>query len=452
MKSRNYIFILLFLIGASLFSSCRDESTTVGSKWLESSFKNYETDTCTVTLSTVLSDSLATSGDSICQIGHYKDSQRGAIGAAFYTEYNVTSTKITFEKNNQYRYDSIQVRMYPSGDYLGDSLSGPQEIAIHRLQENIEMDDNGYLYNRTNAKYDPTPLTTFTYKPHPGRKTKEITCRLPDEFGLDWFNRMLDGQKRLQEQVYFRDYFKGFVFKPTSKLTNDNVSGFQVNDSSFTVILYYHDVTSTPTAKRAIFTPNTTRTFNKIDFDRTGTPLANLVPGINNALSTDKTSHTAHIQGLTGMYVMIDFPTLNDFNAEGEMVSIEKAYLQLFPVKYSYNDANPLPPKLQLYSTDTNGVTQDVIYNVAGTSVQTGSLVQDDITQLNTYYTFDITTYLQGILGTGGTNRKRLKLILPNSQFFSTCQGVLLADKDYYSDRHNIVKLTLLYKTYNEQK
>jgi hypothetical protein len=448
MKSLKYIFILLFIIGPIVYSSCRDENTTVGSKWFDSSFKNYQTDTCTVLLSTALSDSLATSGDTVSQIGHYYDTTRGAIDASFYSEYKVTNVRIDNDKH--YVFDSITVRLKSSGDYLGDTLAGPQEIAVHKLKESVEMDNNGYLYNRSNIPYEETPLTTFLYSPRPSQKNKYIEARLPDEFGLDWYNRMRDGEKRLQEQTYFRDYFKGLVFKPSSKSTNNNISGFQVNDSSFVIVLYYHDVTNTPAGKCAFFTPNTTLNFNKVNFDRTGTPLEALKPGINNALTSDKTGHIAHLQGLTGLYVMIDFPHLNDLNAEGEMVSIEKAYLQLFPVKYSYDDANPLPDKIQLYTTDDNGVTKDVIYNSSGSSVQTGSLVIDDITNLNTYYTFDITSFMQGILGTGGQSKQKLKLLLPDRTFFSSCDGLLLGDMKY-SD-NNRVKLTLLYKTYNEKQ
>ena len=65
------LFITLFyslLLFCTIFS-CRDESSSIGSKWVESSFINVVTDTCMVTLSTLLADSLATSGDTICQIG-----------------------------------------------------------------------------------------------------------------------------------------------------------------------------------------------------------------------------------------------------------------------------------------------------------------------------------------------------------------------------------------------
>ena len=65
-KTLSFLFITLLI---SLLASCRDELSTVGGKWVESSLRTVQTDTCTVRISTILSDSLATSGDTICQIG-----------------------------------------------------------------------------------------------------------------------------------------------------------------------------------------------------------------------------------------------------------------------------------------------------------------------------------------------------------------------------------------------
>jgi hypothetical protein len=445
MRRLIYIFIFILVAGAITLSSCRDEETTVGDKWFESKFNNIQTDTCTVLLSTALSDSLATSGDTVCQIGHYADNVRGDISTSFYAEYSMPNNAIN--NDNRYRFDSLTIRLFASGDYVGDTLSGPQEIAVHKLKSNVEMDDKGYLYNRSNISYESSPMSTISFTPHPGQRAKEIEVRLPDELGKEWFDMMRDDDLHFRQQSYFRDYFRGLAFVPKSK---GMLNGFQVSDSSFVVAMYYHDITNNPTAMKMVFTPSTSNNFNKVVFDRTGTPIAAIEPGINNALSSSKTKNVAHIQGLTGLYMMLDFPYLNDLNSEGDMVSIESAYLQLYPVKKSYGDAQPLPSSLQLYSADTNGATEDVIYNSAGTSVQTGSLVIDNNLYLNTYYTFDLTSFMQTNFGTIGTKRKKLKLMLPTAAFFSTCQGVLFGDKDF-ANENNKVKLTILYKTYNNK-
>ena len=48
---------------------------------------------------------------------------------------------------------------------------------------------------------------------------------------------------------------------------------------------------------------------------------------------------------MTGMYVTIDFPHLNNLCEKGELVTIESATLQLYPVKGTYDGMYPLPKK-----------------------------------------------------------------------------------------------------------
>ena len=141
MKRKNLsLFFITLLI--SLLASCRDELSTAGGKWVESSLRTIQTDTCTVRLSTILSDSLATSGDTVCQIGTIDDPVWGKIKAAFYAEYDVPT--VSFSENADYRFDSITIRFYSSGNYLGDTLS-PQRISLHSLSENLSLDE-GYLF------------------------------------------------------------------------------------------------------------------------------------------------------------------------------------------------------------------------------------------------------------------------------------------------------------------
>ena len=158
MKRKNLsLFFITLLI--SLLASCRDELSTAGGKWVESSLRTIQTDTCTVRLSTILSDSLATSGDTVCQIGTIDDPVWGKIKAAFYAEYDVPT--VSFSENADYRFDSITIRFYSSGNYLGDTLS-PQRISLHSLSENLSLDE-GYLYTTSKVSYHSTPLASFTF-------------------------------------------------------------------------------------------------------------------------------------------------------------------------------------------------------------------------------------------------------------------------------------------------
>ena len=361
---KSIILLFSFFISLSFFA-CVDDSSSIGAKWVQSSFLNEQMDTCTVLLSTVLSDSIATSGDTVCQIGYRDDNLWGKITASFYAEYEVPS--YSFDENIQYEFDSITIRLYSSGNYLGDTLK-TQRIHLHELTKNIELDDRGYLYNTTTAYYNETPLASFDFRPTPGSPSEELEIRLPDAWGEEWFNLMLNDGRWVQSQDFFHDYFKGIAFIPDA---NDAcISGFQVNDSSMCITVYYHQITETLNEKTLVFNTSSTLTYNKIEQDRSNIPIANLQSGDGNEYSSGKSEHQVYLQGMTGMYVTIDFPHLNNLCEKGELVTIESATLQLYPVKGTYDGMYPLPKSLALYTANNENVTQSVITDLTGSSVQ----------------------------------------------------------------------------------
>ncbi|MBP1614978.1 MAG: hypothetical protein H6Q13_2426 [Bacteroidetes bacterium] len=442
MNPKIWIFSSFFLF-VLLITSCRDEVNSAGSKWLTSSFNNVQTDTCTVQLSTILADSVATSGDTLCQLGHYNSSTWGDIESSFYAEYNVTSTSLT--NGITYQFDSITITLKPTGDYVGDTLSTPQHIYMHRLKKNISFDDAGYLYNRSSIPYESDALATLTFKNKPKIK-KKLELRLPDEFGEELFTLMKNRSISVSSQEYFRNYLKGIAFVPDGD--DDCISGFAVNDSSLCMTVYYRRMASSPVNLKATFTPSSTLTFGRIVHDLNNTPLADLEPGTSNALSSTKSSNQAFIQGMTGMYTKIEFPYLNDLRTQGDIVTIESAILYLYPVQGTYGTTMPLPSALTMYTANSKNISQESITDSYGTSVQDGSLVTDKASYNGTYYTFDLTSFLQTNLGTFGDNRQKLMLMLPNSAFLTTLDGVTFGDTDHKTSR---VKLAVIYKTYNEQ-
>lgn len=441
MKSLTTLFFFCILF--SLFS-CLDDASVVGGKWVESSFRNVQTDSCTVSLSTVLTDSLATSGDTICQIGYRKDELWGTIAASFYAEYDLPSFSLS--ENIEYLFDSITVRLYPSGNYLGDTLAY-QRINMHFLKENVELNNN-YLYNTSITAYDEEPIFSFSFKPTPGQRTKEVQFQLPKEWGQEWFDLMLNDARQMESQNFFRDYFKGIAFIPDTE--NDAcISGFQVNDSSLCITLHYHELTAVATEKKLVFTPNSSLRYNKVVYDRTDTPISDMQSGDDPPFPTSQSNHQAYLQGMTGMYVNIDFPYLNNLCSKGELVTIESATLLLYPVKGTYDGMYPLPQSLVLYTANEDNVTQSVITDLTGSSVQNGNLVVDEMAYEETYYSFDLTSFLQTNLGTTGYNRQRLQLFLSDNLFYTTLQGVIFGDGEHTANKKN-TKLIVLYKTYQQ--
>ena len=122
-------------------------------------------DTCTVLLSTVLSDSIATSGDTVCQIGYRDDNLWGKLPPLF--TQSMKYLPILLMKTSNMSSTRSPYACILRAIIWGDTLK-TQRIHLHELTKNIELDDRGYLYNTTTAYYSETPLASFDFRPTPG--------------------------------------------------------------------------------------------------------------------------------------------------------------------------------------------------------------------------------------------------------------------------------------------
>ena len=238
-----HYLLLLFL--ATGLCACVDENSNLGHTLVNSSFYNVYVDTCTVDISTVLEDSIVTRGDSICQIGHYLDETWGEVTATYYTEYSTVS--FTPEETYSYTLDSLVLIMRHSGHYWGDTLTSPL-IHIYRLENPIELSEDEDLYNHTRLSMETTPVCSFTYRPRPGEaEVHEI--RLPDEWGQQLLDDLVNQEEYLETQEDFKREFPGLAFVPDA--TGQCISGFLVNDSSMCLTLRYHEVSTERTEQES---------------------------------------------------------------------------------------------------------------------------------------------------------------------------------------------------------
>ena len=433
-------FIVLLMM-AGLYA-CVDESSDLGHSLVQSSFYNVYVDTCTVDISTVLEDSIATRGDSICQIGHYADSTWGSISSSYYAEYNTVS----FAPVTDYDYtlDSLVLTLQHSGHYWGDTLTQPQ-INVYRIHTPIELTDDEDLYNHTRWPIESIPLFSFTYRPRPGEgKTQQI--RMPDELGLKLLQELVNEEAYFDEQEDFKREFPGLAFVPADD--GQCISGFLVNDTSMCITLHYKEVSTQRTDKSLTFTVNTKCAYTGIVHNAAGTTLGQVPSGIENYVHSSDLGDRAYLQGLTGFYNQLEFPYLNDLQDAGQIVSIESAMLYLYPLRGSYNQNNQLPEELRLYITNENNVLEDYVYGSDGVTVQNGNLTVDEVFNRDTYYSFDMTEFIRNNFGTWGTKRQKLLLNMENDDAVSTFNQVIFTNSP---EGERQCKLFVRYKIYNEQ-
>lgn len=147
--------------------------------------------------------------------------------------------------------------------------------------------------------------------------------------------------------------------------------------------------------------------------------------------------------------VEIGFPYLSNLRSIGEHCKAASAELIIYPREGTYCRQNysPLPESLNLYVSDENNIsTGGAITDSDGTSLQTGSLTYDDMMfPESTYYTYDITDFINSQFGKIGINKQFLQLLDPSYGY--TLDELVIGDMDLGG--YNI-KLEIQLAVYNE--
>lgn len=419
---KKLIYFSFFYVLAVVLLACRDDNSELGHSLVETSFRNVFVDTCSVDISTILLDSMLTKGDSICQVGYRADTVWGKVASTYYAEYSTVN--FTPDETHTYAFDSLVLRLRYSGHYWGDTLAA-QRISVYQLKRPIVLDNDQDLYNYTSWPKEDTPFFTFEFKPRPGRG-KEQTIRFPDAMGRMLLEGLVEENDAFDSQEDFKNYFHGLAFVPDEG--GSCITGLQVNDSAMVLTLYYSDISTERVQKELAFKVNVDYAYTGIVYDRNGTPLADITSGIENLVHSYNTGNRAYQQGLTGFYNQLEFPYLNTLEEAGDIVSVENAMLYLYPVRGSYGKQNQLPDELRLYITDENNVLEDYVYGSDGVTVQTGNLTTDDMFGKDTYYSFDLTTFVRNNLGTWGTARQKLLLSMSDEDMATSFDQVVFAN------------------------
>lgn len=406
-------------------------------------------DNCTVELETQLSDSAVTSGLSRIFEGKYNSSDFGVLTAHSYFDFKQPSYSLSefgSDASVEVKFDSITLILkYDSFSY-GDTTQ-VQTLNIYKLRQVIELDDNSQLYSTSSVSAETTPWVTYQFnRPNEHYENDSILeIRLPDEFGLELVSLMQEQSDLLETYENFQTYFKGIKLSPGN---NDNaaVNTFVLNDAFPVIRLHYTTIGAVTTEENKIdLAVNTTTAFSQIETDRSNTLLSSL--NYNNPLSSTDTENKVYLQGLTGLYTKLDFPDLNEILKLGDYVVISAGYLYLYPVSGSYNTSTPLPVNLSLNYLDENGKPMDVYVDPTTTAVQSGTLVEDAVNN-NSYYAFDITSYLQSELGVIGMYKTALQLYLDDTEKNNTLKSLVLGDQAY-SNENNRIKLILYLTIYD---
>jgi len=268
----NKVLLSLVVFAGVCFSCGFDldsETISFADNLIESETSLAMVDTFTVKLSTVRTDSVPTSGDTVLMVGNMVDGDFGRISASAYFEIDLPSSTNVLEED---RYDSLcLVLRYSSGQYGDTTLLNT--LRVHQLEKNLVLDETGYLWNTSSVRYNPIPMGTLTFRPRPSGG-KKLNIRLSDVMGQQLLAMMKNKSDTVTDASRFNDFFKGIALVPGN--SNRAILSFSA-DTTASLVLYTHRVELESQNITHVFPfSDEDDQFNRITTDRQGTMLENL--------------------------------------------------------------------------------------------------------------------------------------------------------------------------------
>jgi hypothetical protein len=422
--------LVVIALGATAISSCQ-KASTVG--FADSNAVDVALlDTFTVSASTVLIDSLPTSGTSVILVGNNSDTEFGQVQAASFFHLGIP-TGTTPDKNAV--FDSVVVDLHYSGYHNGDTtqlstIKVHQLTSILKLQDNIKYSDpdeqsllisSSALYNKSTVPYNSTALGTKSFRPKPNSKDS-VTIKLDNTFGSDLFTLLKNGDQKITDQEKFTNYVKGLAVIPTT--TGNSIVGY--NTSNATMRLYYSTY-STDGIKASnqvkFLLADSALQFNKITSDRSSSSLKNLT-ATQTILTSAETATHCFVQGGIGLVTKIQFPGILTFLQDKKYI-INKASLVVRPIKNT-NTAFAFPENLILYVGNDKNKPQSILAKSYDDGDQTIALQTNYDNIGSSVYVFNLTEYLSGLKSLTDITNTSLLLSLPTTKLLNSVDRLVI--------------------------
>ncbi|RIJ36724.1 DUF4270 family protein [Pontibacter oryzae] len=402
---KNKFNYLLCCLGAILaLSSCEDPND-LGLELVEDNVSGKFVDTLTINVSTVLLDSIYTSGTGSLLVGRYTTPNAGTLSASTFFQLGVGSTATIA---SDARYDSLKLIMPLSGGYYGDTIN-TVTLNVFELSSDLKLRDlptvypverplsyffrSSALYNKSKVGVKPDPLTSYSFSPRPVSKDT-LLIPMPNTLGQMWFDMRVAGDEQLSETSSFMTFFKGL------NITSPEGTSVLNFATTGTLVRLYYSEPSTSGGNRVqkfIDFPltNSSTQFNKFSSDFTGSSL----DGIKHSkeLAASVTNEVSMAQAGAGLMIKLDIPHLDKLKQQLKPEFINKAVLIVEPSRsFATTYPYPVPTAVTLYETGSNGIIYSPIpfdYDAQGNPI-TSSFIKSSETSTDGRYEFSITEHL----------------------------------------------------------
>ena len=423
-----------FLLSIILLTSCKKEDSAVGAGINPNGLNIFTTDTFTVKTFSEVVDSITTDETSVSLLGAYNDPEFGIVDCGIATQIRLSSESPTF--GNVTSIDSVVLSFtFASIKYYGNVED--MTFEVFEITDELTRDNQDYYtftpINTAGSNLVRTGYETITPKPYTnvtvGNDTlaPQIRLNLEPIFG----QTLIDNAAQMTTNTLFTSYFKGLYIKVTDPSTLAESKGsvlyFSLEDALSKMVLYYKkDISESKT-----FTFNINSKcarFNKINFDRSGTDVQNVLDNSENG------SEKFYMQS-SSIRAIVEIPHILDFYKDRKRI-INKAIL-IVPVQDFQPDVFDPTVSLFIAKVKTNLVS-DVTLDYPNFN----SFVTYDET--NKEFKFLLTREIQAILN-GERDNSGFR-IYPGSFFGSSIERIIFSG-DNSSSKHK-TRLEITYTEY----
>ena len=374
--------LIIFLLAVSCDKD--PDNLPLGEEIMKSTSRLVLIDTCTINMSTVILDSIPTSGKELLLTGIYNDEKLGKIEAKSY--FQVGFPRYTLEEDEY--YDSISLIISYNGYSYGDTTV-KQNLSVRKLSEKLQLKDQPYFFNTSSLEYEQNPVGEISFYPSPSTR-KKLAISLDQSFGQELFDYISEAKDDEFKKNEFNDFFKGLALVPDEMIGN-SIIGYTVKDTSLFVKIYTHTIEAEE-VKREITLPviNTSLQFNQISCDWSNNMVFNNHRQ-KNAIPAAETDNITYVNAGLGMFTRMTFPYLASL-VEFNNAVLVRAILYFKPA-YGANMDLPAADNFGLYYTGKNNGLDAILTYANGEAIRP-VLNIDELYNEKTWYSINITEHM----------------------------------------------------------
>lgn len=423
----NGLRLCTVLVCSAIFTSCEKIDIDFGSDSTDTDPNITYYDNYAVTIATAKSDSFLTSGNSVFCIGSHTDPVFGKIKAGSYVQLNLPAYNPVV--NSTVTFDSLELVIKPNGQFYGDS-SLPVTVNVFRLTAPIEDKVNGdSYYNTRSFAYQPSPIGQKSISLY-GKSGTAVHIKLSAALGQELLDKFRTSDNDVATADNFISYFKG-LYISTDSINTNSVFYFTAHTDSMLVRLHYHENSLFTEDKALNFGFTATKQFSNISFRHSGTAFTSFVNNKKQLIASTASNNQSFLNTALGTSIKISFPGLLDLKETHPYIKVVKAILIVKPDTAAYSFPYQLPASLYLYQTDATNIPGTGIYytGTSSSSLQNGDLVTDPLYGENTYYSYDITQFINTKISEGQFSESALLLYSSLGSFDSGLQRLVINDQ-----------------------